>query len=447
MTRLGRPTEPVRPSAPDPVDAWLDVLVTMLAIPKADRRTVRDELEDHLRSRIDDLLIHGLTEPQALQKAVAELGETADLARQLSRAHKPPRTRRYAMHALLIALTGTVVALGVNQVKPAASAIVPLATPAVQAESPKAPGTDSLDRTTIEIDPGARITVAQLLQRFADRLGLAMELDASDLQRMGLDSETEVVFPGDRPGPLALSQALNSIMSGSGLAHQNVTWAPELRLTATIADGRLLVMSRRSLDLRTTDRKVYDVADLVLNEPVVPVLGVSSNHTQAVELVRQAVMQHVRPNDWLDNGGDIAAISALGTNLVITAPRSMHEQIGGLLSELYSNRRSQIDSVRESIQQRARIIEDEEIGSLERDYAQMRSNWELLTKSIAEQRVWLDTLAPDVSREELTQRRARMEIEEFERTETVKSMDSVRSRIQTARARLAQLQEAAAALP
>ncbi|MCR9077305.1 MAG: permease prefix domain 1-containing protein, partial [bacterium] len=96
------------PSNRDAIESWLDVLVSMLNLPSSQRDQVRDELEDHLRSRVDDLLIMGKPEPEAIQAAIHELGETAELAKLISTASRT-RTpfRRFAMNATFFVLAGS----------------------------------------------------------------------------------------------------------------------------------------------------------------------------------------------------------------------------------------------------------------------------------------------------------------------------------------------------
>lgn len=98
-------------SGRDPIGDWLDVLESMLGVPAARRRAIRQELEDHLRSRVDDLTITGLTEPEAVRAAVGELGETADLARRFREAASVNR-RRLWMHAAMFGLVGGAIAIG-----------------------------------------------------------------------------------------------------------------------------------------------------------------------------------------------------------------------------------------------------------------------------------------------------------------------------------------------
>jgi hypothetical protein len=98
-----RERAPVAPSSRDGIERWLDVLTSMLKLPPGQRAQVRDELEDHLRSRVDDLLISGTSEPDAIRQAVSELGETAELASLISNARTQSRSRRHLMQFTLAA--------------------------------------------------------------------------------------------------------------------------------------------------------------------------------------------------------------------------------------------------------------------------------------------------------------------------------------------------------
>jgi hypothetical protein len=100
----------VAPSRRDAVSDWLDLFVRLLGLPASESAQVLDELEDHLRSRVDDLLITGASEPEAVRRAVAELGETASLAQGFRHARRNPR-RRFAMHAALFIVAGSALAL------------------------------------------------------------------------------------------------------------------------------------------------------------------------------------------------------------------------------------------------------------------------------------------------------------------------------------------------
>lgn len=109
MSKINSPTRQsktpkklVTPSSRDSIASWLDVLTSMLSLSETQREQVRDELEDHIRSRVDDLLITGTPEPEAIRTAVAELGETAELAKLISYAHTRTNPRRRIMNIALI---------------------------------------------------------------------------------------------------------------------------------------------------------------------------------------------------------------------------------------------------------------------------------------------------------------------------------------------------------
>jgi len=87
LTRA-RPSSQPTPSTRDPIDAWLDVFIRLLGASRGEAQTIRDELEDHLRSRVDDLTIIGVAEPDAIRRAISELGETADLAVRFRRSRR-----------------------------------------------------------------------------------------------------------------------------------------------------------------------------------------------------------------------------------------------------------------------------------------------------------------------------------------------------------------------
>lgn len=115
-----RPAKSTKPTHQrDTIESWLDVLVSMLNLPSAQRDQIRDELEDHLRSRVDDLLIMGKSEPDAIQTAIHELGETAELAKLISTAsHTRTPFRRFAMNATFFVLAGSILTASVSMMMP-----------------------------------------------------------------------------------------------------------------------------------------------------------------------------------------------------------------------------------------------------------------------------------------------------------------------------------------
>jgi hypothetical protein len=391
MTRLNKPADPVKPSAPDPVDTWLDVLVAMLAIPRPDRQRVRDELEDHLRSRIDDLLIHGLTEPQALQKAVAELGETADLARQLSHAHKPPRTRRFAMHALIIALAGTVVALGVNTMRPGA------ALPAAAAVQPNAEVVSALSEPIAIRDK----TIGEVFESFRSHVERPVMIHWTLLENLGLKRDARVQIDADSL-PIAVILKLLSERT-----------EPVLRDSIAMLEtpGLIEIGLRSQFDQRTMARRNYDISSLTGYTVVLPNSGrvASLNTARGTRStdgpvgLASLIETHVSPKDWVKAGGDLARYSIIGNTLVITAPERLHDQIASVLEDLEDTRDSAFHealSIVTSNWTRLRARHER----LENEYADLFEQWTATVESRAEAADAQDAIDPAIF--EITSRRS-----------------------------------------
>ncbi|MCC5821946.1 MAG: permease prefix domain 1-containing protein [Phycisphaerales bacterium] len=406
MTRVSKPADPVRPSTPDPVDAWLDVLVAMLAIPKPDRQRVRDELEDHLRSRIDDLLIHGLTEPQALQKAVAELGETADLARQLSHAHKPPRTRRYAMHALLIALTGTVVALGVNTMRPHAS--LPAASASPQA-SEQASAVSSAALVKLRDQ-----TLGSFFESFKAGIDRPVLVHWGRMQDLGIAADT----------PLELEiDAVSADVAFDLVAEGTADFGDQIAILER--PGLIEIGLRSQFDRRTMERRTYDVAPLVGYRSANPDSGETSRRppfgntatvSEGARGIAMLLENHASPNDWVTRGGDLARYSIMGTTIIVTAPERIHQEIASMIEELVRKQWEVERAGLEAAQHRAREIADT-VRELEAHYQSLFEEWSSLLRSRGE--AFLDTGEVDTDR---------LEIIEFQRRDLADRMQSIRLR-------------------
>lgn len=367
MTRTRAKPDPVRPSAPDPVDAWLDVLVAMLAIPRADRHRVRDELEDHLRSRIDDLLIHGLTGAQALQKAVAELGETADLARQLSHAHRTPRTRRYAMHTLLIGLTGTVIALGVTSLRPNAGL------PAVSVAQNEA------DRgvNTPKRIPVRDTTVGEVLEAFKSQAERPVMIHWGMLEDIGLGRDDPIGIDAD---PLRFDTILQLLAERTQAALRD-------SIAALETPEMIEIGLRSKFDQRTMQRRSYDLSELVGYEVRQPTTGEQASISRGIVTSRsegtlglaQLIQTHVAPNDWVDAGGSLARYSAIGNILVITAPERIHAEVEATLKELIETRRATYRNGQSLAQTRYQTLETQH-RRLDAEFKQLFDQWSEATR-------------------------------------------------------------------
>src|SRR5436190_23956792 len=60
---------------------------TMMTAPNVGRETL-DELENHLRENVDQLVRSGMSEPEAFQRAVAQLGSASTIASEFQKLNQ-----------------------------------------------------------------------------------------------------------------------------------------------------------------------------------------------------------------------------------------------------------------------------------------------------------------------------------------------------------------------
>jgi hypothetical protein len=78
---------------PPDVDAYLKEVSWAMGGSFSEQQTVRDELRAHLRDAARDLVTGGMTAPEALARALSELGDVSDMGRAMrpSRGSRPLR--------------------------------------------------------------------------------------------------------------------------------------------------------------------------------------------------------------------------------------------------------------------------------------------------------------------------------------------------------------------
>ncbi|MEM9373084.1 MAG: permease prefix domain 1-containing protein [Planctomycetota bacterium] len=331
----------------------------MLAIPRQDRQRVRDELEDHLRSRIDDLLIIGHTEPEALKQAVSELGETADLARQISHAHAPRRKRTYAMHAALIALAGSVTAVGISLSGGGSAPNTVNGVPVVSGVPVvgMAANTDARDEheARVSLRDTTLEAVIDIATSLADRPVL-VHWDV--LAQVGIERDHPIDFDVD-PLPHHVVHDL--------LTEYFLNELGDDTLTDFTSEDLFEISTRSHFDLRTMERRTYDLSGFAAAAQSAPMASSRGGQSRgamtsaAVHSVVEAIQVHVSPSSWQHGGGTLASQTLVGTSLIVTAPERMHEEIASLVEELHEERVAQRDRQAEQAKRlAARVLEEYE---------------------------------------------------------------------------------------
>lgn len=310
MTETTRTKTDIRPSTQDPISRWLDIFIPMTGLPRARQTEIRAELDDHLRARTADLMITGQPEPEAVQQAVNELGETAHLARQFRTALKPKRNT--LMHTALIAAAGAAITLGAFS---------------LTSHNAAAPGHLHGAHTTEQVtDPsggGAHIitglrgqTFGGLFDSFSEFTDVPVLVYWDRLEKVGIDRDTELGLDVDAlPSHLlyrALRERTESI-DGDTLAVEDTPDLIEFSLQSHF--------DRRSVDIRP-----HDIGALVYEDRVQGQDGRRATEADGLGVLR-SIMDLVESESWKEHGGDLISARVVGTSLIIEAPERIHSRI------------------------------------------------------------------------------------------------------------------------
>ncbi len=371
IPRLARDVEPA--PVTDPVQGWLRVFLGLLRLPARQAEEIREELDGHLRERIRDLMVGGIDEHEAMRRAVAELGEAADVAARYRALRTDPR-RRLIMHGTLFTVAGAALALSIAAFRggqpPTDAADRGAETRKILLDALDRGGADS--RREIVEDllartqgrggdvPATELTrLLNLSRQGADQGGAAVyqaqalppelaELkadwvlkneDVSDafeflgkavklpvhvrwdlLKDSNLEPGVKLTMQAKQAGPEALLRAINELAG----AHDGAT--VDLR----VSDGVIEVAPRGYFDKRERELVSYDLSGIVAarmatyNEP----------REKVVPEVREVIAQFVNPEQWRDNGGELAEMTVVGDRLFVNEPARFHPQIRWILGQL-----------------------------------------------------------------------------------------------------------------
>lgn len=326
--------ERVLPSSIDGIDRWLDVLTSMLNLPNHERTQVRDELEDHLRSRVDDLLITGVSEPDAIRKAVEELGETAELAVLISNAHTQSRTRRHIMHFTLAATAIAGMTFGgISLLNPQTQTTPPPEQTVLMNE-----GAVPVDLTSERPIEFVGVPFLVGFQNIAEAFDLDIKLDSLEPTQVRELQGRDVSLSGS----YGLSHALQSLFV------QSLSHAADLNYI--VEDGTLELLTHDELERRSVTTEVFRLDH-----------GDSRRARTVLELLRSKI-----DSPWL-------RVEIVGDSLVIAAPESDFEHVKPVLKLVEKEFRDA---------QRARDRAAYEMEAAQRnDLEQLKSEYDTLRES------------------------------------------------------------------
>ncbi len=349
-----RAAPPAAPRTSDAIDAWLDRLVRLVRFRPRQAREMREELDGHLRDRVRDLMLAGHDEPEAVHRAIAELGDLALLARRYREAQSP-RIRRLAMHTAFIALAGAGLALGTFNLShqpephPEESARIMLERLMLKPYVDETRGTisfkaefdteggyvplgiDATFRLAPEPDDNsARVAADTPDLTLADFLTLLASESGARLYVYWADVAQALLSPDSEVPPLPLEG--QSIARALTMANDILGRTGQDRIDFRIDNGLMEFARGEFFDRRERRLATYDVAAILnAGDP----LETSAESETLINLITTIA----EPDAWQQNGGDLASIYAAGRKLFVNAPPRVHERVAWVLEELRSQDR------------------------------------------------------------------------------------------------------------
>lgn len=280
------------------------------------------ELRCHLEEEFDELLAAGVSRDEAIQRTLADFGDSATLAVSLTQAGHGRQRRQFlrwsggASVALAAALM-LLIAMWPERAR------VPLA-PAVSAQAkPGDGGAKPEGGPDVEVDRllAKRVTfdfvetpLSDVASFLSDAVDASIQLDRVALEGAGIGADRPVSLAvKDIPLEIALNRLCGTLVE--------LNW--------TYRDEAFELTTKEAIEARPESR-TYDVRDLLAPRDRT---GSGRNLApSAIELI-EAIQSSLEPGNWLEEGGLGRAAISDGI-LIITHSWPIQHQVGRLLTDL-----------------------------------------------------------------------------------------------------------------
>lgn len=297
------------PMPQDEIDRWLATFSALARLPEARRAAVADELEDHLRCRTRDLMLRGASEPEAIRKSIAELGEAAELAARFRLAARTPIWRHVMTFSILgisaAALTLSVIAIAGG---PQQEGGAGQPTGVVFRNAAPEATSDSLNDVRVQLDL-QEATIAEFIEQAGKAAKTPVFVHWDNLP---VDPEEKITL---QVGEVSFPTALRLLNTRIDYADGGIDFRQR--------DGLLEFASRNYFDQQEAQLVRYDLA---------PVLGHTKSHPTAEE-VAELIYAFVSSESWEANGGRTASLRIAGEQMFINAPARMLPKIEWILAQ------------------------------------------------------------------------------------------------------------------
>ena len=297
------------------IESWLVVFGRLLQLPDATKQAIHDELDQHLRERVRDLVLTGKNETEALRLAIDELGSAAELAQRFKTANRPG-LRRLIMHT-------TIIGIGAASLVTAGMFVSSTQRPAAVYYDPPAGIDERADLADVPIAVEFEETqLEQVFEYFANVVESDLVTYWFVLEECGVSREKLVTIRLERKRPL--SQVIDLVLATAAEPGWPV-------IDWRYGDGLMEFSTREYFDCRELRLAAFDVTGVLDSLGPQHVLDTDA---AASERLCELIFEYVEPTAWQANGGRIAQLTVVGTTMLIRAPQRIHGEVEWILSQL-----------------------------------------------------------------------------------------------------------------
>lgn len=309
------------PDTPPSIASWLHAMSRRMNVPAAERMAVCDELDAHLRQRVQELMLCGVTEASATLEAIEELGDAAQLADRYTKAYTHPRRRR-VMQIGTMSIAGAAVLAAVVVVNGPGNVI-----PSSAYQPPQGEQTASLRDIKVTVDHSTRW--GDVLTFLGKAANMPVFVHWPQLRALGGDKSMI-----DSDAEIGVDVEAFSLDSTISMLNDHYNLSNDDGVAYRVQEGRLIFATESFFDKQDTVLITYDLSAAIKARQ--EDLNNGRATAEIVTEIQQLVTSLVHPNLWESNGGDRARMQTYGSKLFVSAPKRLQPEVQWVLAEMAS---------------------------------------------------------------------------------------------------------------
>ncbi|MCC6229745.1 MAG: hypothetical protein IT432_11000 [Phycisphaerales bacterium] len=306
--------------APPSIAGWLHALSRRMNVPASERKAVCDELDAHLRQRVQELMLCGMLEVAATADAIEELGDAEELAKRYTQAYTHPRRRRI-MQIGMLGIAGAAVVTAIVSLSGPGSVIPASAFQPAREEPPAA-------LRDVKITADLSLRWDDFFQAIGKGATLPVFVHWPQLQTLG-GSDAPTFSPDNGIGVDLQGFSLDAAIM---LLNDHANLNADSGLAYRVQDGRIVFSSQAFFDRQETVLVTYDLSAAIAARQTDIDAGATTQ--EVVDSIKQLVTTLVHPELWADNGGELARMQTYGAKLFVSAPSRLQPKVQWVLSEM-----------------------------------------------------------------------------------------------------------------